>query len=185
MVETRPAVKPAVLSMVAGLRPWRFVAVMGSGRQFSNYAITRIGRGAEMEDHVGEAWGYRAVRSMTGVVPVMELGGDFFWSSYSLPIMTRFADADGNVFARLSWFAQFALPILLSPSKSIYVRAWLELPDRGWWTPELSFTKCAPHFFQGQSGVGFSLRRQHATTVENSHRRRFGRAQCFLMAATR
>lgn len=52
IVDTRPAVKPAVDSMVAGRRPWRFVVVMSSQDISSDYAETRVGRCAEIENHI-------------------------------------------------------------------------------------------------------------------------------------
>ena len=55
IVDTSPAVNPAVVSMVAGLRPCRLEVVMGSKASRSNYAVTRVGRSSQIQYHVEAA----------------------------------------------------------------------------------------------------------------------------------
>ena len=52
MVETSPADRPAMVSMEAGLRPWRSEVVMSSERGRSEDAVTTVGGRSKIENHV-------------------------------------------------------------------------------------------------------------------------------------
>ena len=52
MVDTSPADRPAIVSIEAGLRPWRLEVVMGCGRKRSEDAVTTVSGRSEVENHI-------------------------------------------------------------------------------------------------------------------------------------